>query len=375
MHLSNTLIIDTPVMPLADYLASKYLSADQKPKKRKRKDVTNQEGLKIAEDDVNDWTKPKGHGDEDDDAPTMVGNSLAGGLYKPEKKSKWLKVGISTPTDSEQAAADAILTEAQADAARHAEPDEEAPAIVGDDGEAEGLTMASGAMAGLQTAAQVTAALKRKAKADRKVMEEAGIDATGKAQETIYRDASGRIINVAMKRAELRAKAEEEERKKLEEIESRKGDVQRREKEERKRDLQEVKVMGVARHADDKTLNDELKERGRWNDPMAKMLTSKKSGGGSGGKTSKGGGKTYQGAFEPNRYGIRPGWRWDGVDRGNGFERKWFAARNKAKDREVSDYTCSTRFGFSQLYSTLLYLANTFCRRLSSTLGSSMSET
>ncbi|KAK5130992.1 hypothetical protein LTR08_001404 [Meristemomyces frigidus] len=329
-------------MPLADYLANKYLSADQKPKKRKRKNGAKSEGLKIAEDDVNDWTKPKGDGDEDDDAPTMVGNSLAGGLNMPAKKSTWLKVGASAPTDSEQAAADAILTEAQADAARHAEPDEEAPAIVDDDGETEGLTMASGAMAGLQTAAQVTAALKRKAKADRKAMEDAGVDATGKAQETIYRDASGRIINVAMKRAELRAKAEEEERKKQEEIESRKGDVQRREQEERKRDLQEVKVMGVARHADDKTLNDELRERGRWNDPMAQMLTTKKSGSGKSGKSGKSGGKTYQGAFEPNRYGIRPGWRWDGVDRGNGFERKWFAARNAKSDRAAMEYAWTT---------------------------------
>lgn len=323
-------------MPLADYLASKYLSADQKPKKRKRKDAAKSEGLTIAEDDVDDWTKPKGEGDDDDDAPTMVGNMLAGGLNKPAKKLKWLKVGASAPTDSEQAAADAILADAQADATRRAEQDEDAPAVVGGDGETEGPTMASGAMAGLQTAEQVTAALKRKEKAERKAMLDAGLDPTGKAQETIYRDASGRIINVAMKRAELRAKADEEERKKQEELESRKGDVQRREKEERKRDLEDVKVMGVARHADDKKLNDELKERERWNDPMAQLLATKKSS--KGGKHSKGGGKTYQGAFEPNRYGIRPGWRWDGVDRGNGFERKWFAARNKAKDRQDLEY-------------------------------------
>ncbi len=69
---------------------------------------------------------------------------------------------------------------------------------------------------------------------------------------------------------------------------------------------------------------------------MAQLLATKKSSSKSG--KSKSGGKLYQGAFEPNRYGIRPGWRWDGVDRGNGFERKWFAARNKAKDREALEY-------------------------------------
>ena len=325
-------------MALADYLASKYLSADQKQsKKRKRKDAAKSEGLTIAEDDINDWTKPKGDGDKDDDAPTMVGGGLVGGLNKPTKKSKWLKVGSSAPTNSEQTAADAILAEAQADAAQRAEQDEDAPATVDEDGaQLEGPTMASGAMAGLQTADQVTAALKRKEKAERKAMQDAGLDPTGKAQETIYRDASGRIINVAMKRAELRARADEDERKKQEELEARKGDVQRREKEQRKADLEEAATLGVARYADDTKLNDELRERERWNDPMAQLLASKKSSG-KGGK-GKGGGKTYQGAFEPNRYGIRPGWRWDGVDRGNGLERKWFAARNKAKDRQELEY-------------------------------------
>lgn len=322
-------------MPLADYLAQNYLSADTKPsKKRKRKEAKG-EDISIADDGANDWTNGADKNSDDEDGPTISGGaSLAGGLNKPAKK--WVTVGSSAPKDSDQAAADAILADAQAESKARQDDDDDAPAIAEE--EYDGPIMGSGAAAGLQSADQVTAALKRKEKAERKAMQEAGLDPTGKAQETIYRDASGRIINVAMKRAELRAKAEEEERNKQEELESRKGDVQRREKEERMQALRDVKVEGVARHADDGRMNDELKERERWNDPMAKLLATKKSSGkGKAGK-GKSSGRNYLGAAEPNRYGIRPGWRWDGVDRANGFEKKWFAARNAAKDRKDLEY-------------------------------------
>lgn len=328
-------------MPLADYLAKNYLSADTKPtKKRKRKDAAKSDGLVIADDDADSWKRPvrNGNGSDDEDSPVIVGGALAGGLNKPTKKTKWITVGANAPKDADQAAADAILADAQAESTARAQQDDDDPAIVGEDGaDYDGPTMASGAMAGLQTAEQVTKALKRKEKAEMKAMKAADLDSGGLAQQTIYRDASGRMIKVEEKREEMAAKAREAERKEKEELESRKGDVQRQQKEERKQLLQDAKVMTVARHADDRQLNDEMKEKERWNDPMAKLLTTKKTSSGKAGK-SKASGKSYQGAFEPNRYGIRPGWRWDGVDRGNGFERKWFAARNKAKDREALEY-------------------------------------
>ncbi|KAF1825984.1 uncharacterized protein K489DRAFT_376378 [Dissoconium aciculare CBS 342.82] len=146
------------------------------------------------------------------------------------------------------------------------------------------------------------------------------------------------MINVKEKKAEAEVKAKEDEQKAREEVESRKGDVQRREKEARRQELEDAKVMTFARHADDKGLNEELKERERWNDPMARLLATKKSSSATGSGKSRSSGKSYQGAFEPNRYGIKPGWRWDGVDRGNGFERKWFAARNRVKDQENLEY-------------------------------------
>lgn len=322
-------------MGLADYLAQNYLSADKssKGKKRKRKNAEDA-GLIIADDDVSGMSKSRNRDDDDEDIPMII----PGGANISKRTTTWKTFGKAAPSNNEQAAADAILADAAAETqARNAE-DEDAPAVVGEDEDMDysGPTMASGAMAGLQTAEQVTKALKRKERDEKRAMQEMGMDPTGKAQETIYRDASGRIINVAMKRAELRRQADEEERRKAEEAENRRGDVQKREKEARMKELEKAKTMSLSRYADDRQLNDEQKEQERWNDPALAFLSRGTTTKGS--KGTKGRKKTYTGAFEPNRYGIKPGYRWDGVDRSIGFEKRWFEARNQQQSIKDLQY-------------------------------------
>lgn len=327
---------------LSDYLAKNYLVADPKPsKKRKRKDKDSQAaGLIIADDDDSSWATPAATNDDGFDGPVTVSGTSA--EFRRAKKSNWKTLGggpaSTTATDADAAAADAVLASVAEESRAAQALDDEMPAV----DEASVVKMTDGTHAGLQSAAAVSAQLRR-----RKAQEDAEFAAhrrDNKEEETVYRDATGRRVDLSMRRAEaLRAAAEAEERERERQAKiAPKGDVQAAQARARREALEDAKTMAFARTADDEEMNRELKEKERWNDPMAQFLTPAAGptggGGKAGGKKGKNRRPVYAGAAPPNRYGIKPGYRWDGVDRGTGFEAERFKAINRKERNKGLDY-------------------------------------
>ncbi|XP_055595363.1 BUD13 homolog [Uranotaenia lowii] len=196
-----------------------------------------------------------------------------------------------------------------------------------------------GKRAGLQNARDLKTETEKFRQREAEVFDRMSAEVSGRYAKTVVREKSGKRKDV-----------EEELRR---EFEKRKVDEKKKEKytrwgkgvkqvEDYKAQLEEAAHemnKPLARYADDTDLDDYLKNQERIGDPMLDYIRSKKK------EKDRKQGKpekpTYKGSFPDNRFGIRPGYRWDGVDRSNGFEKKWFEMMGKKKAVEEEAYKYS----------------------------------
>jgi len=82
---------------------------------------------------------------------------------------------------------------------------------------------------------------------------------------------------------------------------------------------------------DDEKLNQEYRDAVRFGDPMAHLLAKRLEKKKNKGKSKK---KEYTGFCPPNRFGIRPGYEWDGVDRSNHYEANLYTLINERGAQE-----------------------------------------
>jgi pre-mRNA-splicing factor CWC26 len=135
----------------------------------------------------------------------------------------------------------------------------------------------------------------------------------------IYRDENGKPIS----KEEYQKKLVKEKEKltKVTDLDWSSGIVQKKEKEDFDERL--LTRENFSRYEDDKDLNNIQREQIRNEDPMRDYILSQKQ------KKKKNKKKNqrpmYHGQAPQNRYGILPGYRWDGFDRSNGFEKKFLS--------------------------------------------------
>ncbi|KAG5964879.1 hypothetical protein E4U58_003029 [Claviceps cyperi] len=315
------------------YLASKYLVAKPEilSKKRKRKSAPNGAGIIFSEND--DWgsgrsvEQPDGN---DETLPQLVHETTA--EFRKTRKNNWKRLGTNNAADIDGVANTGIASAILEEKPRPVSNDE-LPVVAN---VPDAIEMGDGTHAGLQTAWAVSAQLERRTHEERAQFELHIRSA--KENGTVYRDGSGRRVNLSTKRAEAKRIEADAADKETEVKQALRGKTQLEEAKKRTEQLKDARFIPFARTADDENLNEELKERARWDDPALHFRGECKH---RVGKARQGSVARpfFTGAAPPNRYGIKPGYRWDGVDRGIGFEAGRFRAINRRDALRNLDYS------------------------------------
>lgn len=118
------------------------------------------------------------------------------------------------------------------------------------------------------------------------------------------------------------------------------GITQKKDKEAALQEEARLVTEPVARYDLDEEFDNELKRVERWGDPLtqaeAKAEASQQA-------TEVSHRPKCRFAAVPNRYGIEPGYRWDGAIRGTGFEEKLLKEKNARKHLEEEEYKWSVQ--------------------------------
>ncbi|KAJ1030826.1 hypothetical protein NDA18_002056 [Ustilago nuda] len=313
---------------LQSYIASHYLSgpkadailarsSDGKLKRKKKKPKTesthaSSTGI-VIKDDADSWKVAFGDDEDEDGLMPQIVNQADGGPSKAFRKISSSGKIIPDDADVKEESSAAVEEQTAFKAGLRSKEEMKAARLARE----ERRKREAEAEASASTSTSQAAVGKGGDEKD----EEARL-----AQETIYRDSSGRIIDIKAQEAHDKALERERQLKEAERKTWSQGLVQKQQKRQAEEQLASIRDKPISRKATDEEYNRHFKEQERADDPALAFMTKKRE---KGPQKPK-----YKGPWPPNRFNIPPGYRWDGVDRGNGFERALIERKAVLENRE-----------------------------------------
>ncbi|XP_030572057.1 BUD13 homolog [Drosophila novamexicana] len=200
-----------------------------------------------------------------------------------------------------------------------------------------------GKKAGLQDAQSLKTETDERRREERRMFDQMSSEVSGRDAEVQMRSTGRRGRRARDAAAEdpaeqQRKEAHEQQKKQLYERWG-KGLKQLEDQRARHEEMAHEAAKPVARYANDEDLDRHLREQEHADDPMLEYMRQKRK------KRDQLSDKpvlpVYEGSYPENRYGIRPGYRWDGVDRSNGYEQRWFDKQNERRAAQDEAYKYS----------------------------------
>ncbi|XP_017953582.1 BUD13 homolog isoform X4 [Drosophila navojoa] len=200
-----------------------------------------------------------------------------------------------------------------------------------------------GKKAGLQDAQSLKIETDERRREERRMFEQMSSEVSGRDAEVQMRSTGrrGRRARDAAAEDPVERQRKEEHEEKKKQLYDRwgKGLKQLEDQKARHAEMVHEASKPVARYANDEDLERHLREQEHADDPMLEYMRQKRK------KREQHSDKpvlpVYEGSYPENRYGIRPGYRWDGVDRSNGYEQRWFDKQNERRAAQDEAYKYS----------------------------------
>lgn len=200
-----------------------------------------------------------------------------------------------------------------------------------------------GKKAGLQDAQSLKKETDERRREEMRMFDKMSSEVSGRDAEVQIRSTGRRG-----RRARDAAAEDPEERKRKEEHEQKKKELydrwgkglkQLEDQRTRHAEMAHEAAKPVARYANDEDLDRHLREQEHADDPMLEYMRKKRKNQEQ--QSNRPVIPVYEGSYPENRFGIRPGYRWDGVDRSNGYEKRWFDKQNERRAVQDEAYKYS----------------------------------